>query len=508
VSAGVLLAQLDTAIPSPSVDWPALVPLIITAAGGLVLLTINSVVVHLPRWFATAWTVAVGVAAGVCVIPVWVRVNDVERGPTSTLSNMLGVDGFYLFFVAIISAAVVLTALLAHDYLRREELEGVEFYVLILLSASGGMVMAGANDLLVLFLGLEALSIAAYVLAAMHLRRVQSQEAGMKYFVLGAFSSAFLLYGIAMVYGATGSTNLVDIRSFLAKTVLIHDGMLLIGMALLLVGLGFKIAAVPFHSWSPDVYQGAPTPAVAFMAAAVKAASFAALLRVFVVGFELYSEDWQPAIYALAVVTLLVGSSLAIVQTDVKRMLAYSSISHAGFILVGAQAASADGTAACLFYLAAYTFMVIGSFAVVTLVGRTGDARHSLDDYRGLGSRRPLLAFAFTLLLLAQAGVPFTTGFFAKFYVIEAATEAHSYWLAIIAMLSAVIAAFLYLRIVIAMYASEADADDTTPVAIPSLAGLVIVIAVGVTLVFGFLPATLEQWAHDAVPAIVAASSG
>jgi NADH-quinone oxidoreductase subunit N len=501
------------AIPSPSVDWPALVPLIITAAGGLVLLTINSVVDHLPRWFASAWTVAVGVAAGVCVIPVWVRVNDAQRGPTSTLSNMLGVDGFYLFFVAIISAAVVLTALLAHDYLRREGLDGVEFYVLMLLSASGGMVMAGANDLLVLFLGLEALSIAAYVLAAMHLRRFQSQEAGMKYFVLGAFSSAFLLYGIAMVYGATGSTNLVDIKHFLATKVMLvdgqlHDGMFLIGMALMLVGLGFKVAAVPFHSWSPDVYQGAPTPSVAFMAAAVKAASFAALLRVFVVGFELYSDDWQPAVYALAVATLLVGSTLAVVQTDVKRMLAYSSISHAGFILVGVEAASAKGTASCLFYLAAYTFMVIGSFGVVTLVGRAGDARHSLDDYRGLGARRPVLAFAFTLLLLAQAGVPFTTGFFAKFYVVQAATEAHSYWLAIVAMVSAVIAAFLYLRIVLAMYASDSEADDTTPVAIPSLAGLAILIAVGVTIVFGFLPSILEHWARDAVPAIVAASTG
>ena len=504
---GALLAQVD-AIPSPSVDWPALVPLMIMAAGGLVLLTINSVVVHLPRWFATAWTVAVGIAAGVTVIPVWVRVNDVTRGPKSTLSNMLGVDGFYLFFVAIISAAVVLTALLAYDYLHREGLDGVEFYVLVMLSASGGMVMAGANDLLVMFLGLEVLSIAAYVLAAMHLRRVQSQEAGMKYFVLGAFSSAFLLYGIAMVYGATGSTNLVDIRKFLSTNFLVHDGMFLIGMALMLVGLGFKIAAVPFHSWSPDVYQGAPTPAVAFMAAAVKAASFAALLRVFVVAFSLYSDDWQPAIYALAVVTLLVGSTLAVVQTDVKRMLAYSSISHAGFILVGVEAASAKGTASCLFYLAAYTFMVIGSFGVVTLVGRTGDARHSLSDYRGLGSRRPVLAFAFTLLLLAQAGVPFTTGFFAKFYVIRAATDAHSYWLAIVAMVASVIAAFLYLRIVLAMYASEAEADDSPPVAIPSMAGLAILIAVGVTLVFGFLPQILEHWARDAVPAILAASTG
>jgi NADH-quinone oxidoreductase subunit N len=208
------------------------------------------------------------------------------------------------------------------------------------------------------------------------------------------------------------------------------------------------------------------------------------------------------------VVTLLVGSTLAVVQTDVKRMLAYSSISHAGFILVGVQAASAKGTASCLFYLAAYTFMVIGSFGVVTLVGRTGDARHSLDDYRGLGARRPVLAFAFTLLLLAQAGVPFTTGFFAKFYVIQAAAEAHSYWLAIVAMVAAVIAAYLYLRIVLAMYAGDAEADDTSPVEIPSLAGVAIIITVGVTLVFGFLPSILEHWARDAVPVIVAASTG
>jgi NADH:ubiquinone oxidoreductase subunit 2 (subunit N) len=285
----------------------------------------------------------------------------------------------------------------------------------------------------------------------MHVRRIESQEAGMKYFVLGAFSSAFLLYGIAMVYGATGSTNLVDIRSFLSQHILLNDGMLLIGMALMLVGLGFKIAAVPFHSWSPDVYQGAPTPSVAFMAAAVKAGSFAALLRVFVVGFESYRSDWQPAVYALAVATLLVGAILAVVQTDVKRMLAYSSISHAGFILVGLQAASDKGTASALFYLAAYTF--------------------------------------------------------AKFKVIQAAVDARSFWLAIVAMLSAVIAAFLYLRIVLNMYASDTEAPDATPIAIPRLAGLAIVISVGVTLTFGFLPWILGNWANHAVPNIVAAAT-
>jgi NADH-quinone oxidoreductase subunit N len=508
-----VLAQADGALPSPSVDWPALVPLIVITLSGLLLLTISSLVPRLPRWFATAWTCAASLAAGLLVIPVWVRVNDAERGPFSTLSNMLGVDGFSLFVTAVICAGVFLAALVAHDYLRREGLPGVEFQVLMLLSASGGIVMAGANDLLVLFLGLEALSLAVYVMSAMHLRRVESQESGLKYFVLGAFSSAFLLYGIAFVYGATGSTNLVEIKTFLADTALGSDGMLLIGLALMLVGLGFKVAAVPFHSWSPDVYQGAPTAAVVYMASAVKAAGFAALLRVFVVTFDQYATDWKPAVYVLAVLTLLVGSIVAVAQDDVKRMMAYSSISHAGFILVGVEAASDKGTAAVLFYLAAYTFMVGGTFAIITLVAGVGDADHSLATYRGLASRRPVLALAFTILLFAQAGVPFTTGFFAKFYVLAAAVDGRSYWLAVVAMVSAVVAAFLYLRIVLAMYAGDehhGEAPESSSPApslpIPATAGAAILVAVAVTVVFGFLPSVIQHWAQDAVPALVASA--
>src|SRR5205823_5152026 len=252
---------------------------------------------------------------------------------------------------------------------RREDLEGPEYYVLMLFSASGGMLMASANDLIVVFLGLEILSISLYTLAGWHQRRAGSQEAAIKYFVLGAFSSAFFLYGIALIYGSTGSTNLGDIAEFLrANTV--TNGLLLAGFGLLLVGLGFKVAAVPFHMWTPDVYQGSPTPVTAFMAAAAKAAGFAALLRVFVSTFGANRLDWQPIVWILAVLSLLVGSVLAVVQTDVKRMLAYSSISHAGYILVGLQAASDRGIAGSLFYVLAYTFMVIGSFGVVTLVGR------------------------------------------------------------------------------------------------------------------------------------------
>jgi NADH-quinone oxidoreductase subunit N len=377
----------------------------------------------------------------------------------------------------------------------------------MLLSGTGGLVMAAANDLIVIFLGLETLSIALYVMAGYHLRRPESQESAIKYFVLGSFSSAFLLYGIAMVYGATGSTNFTQIASFLADNVLVANGLLLAGFALMLVGLGFKVAAVPFHVWTPDVYQGAPSPVSAFMASASKAAGFAALLRVFLSTFELYRLDWRPIMWALAVLTLVVGSFLAIVQSDVKRMLAYSSISHAGFVLVGAEAASDRGIAGALFYLLAYTFMVVGSFGVVTLIGRRGDADHDLSAYRGLGARRPALALAFTVFLLAQAGVPLTSGFLAKFYVIGAAVEANSYALALIAMVSAVVSAFVYLRIIVAMYMGneEGRAADAGPVVrVPLAAGLSLGVAVIFTLVVGLVPSPVIDFARDAVPVIPA----
>ncbi len=277
----------------------------------------------------------------------------------------------------------------------------------------------------------------------------------MKYFVLGAFSSAFFLYGIALVYGATGSTNLTSIHDFLAADLPQKSGLLLAGFALLLVGLGFKVSAAPFHVWTPDVYQGAPTPITAFMASVSKAAAFAALLRVFVVTFGDYRADWQPVIAGLAVLTLLVGALFAIVQNDVKRMMAYSSIGHAGFILVGVQVASHQGTSSALFYLVAYTFLVIGSFGVIAVVGGDDEGHHPLSDYRGLAARRPGLALTFTVLLLAQAGVPLTSGFLAKFYVLQAAIQAGYWHLALVAMLSAVISAFLYLRIVVAMYMAD-----------------------------------------------------
>ena len=466
-----------TEIASPDLDWSAFMPLIVLVLGAVLLITITSLLKRrLVPGFAALFTIITAAAAIVTALALWQRVTDEADGPFSTLNGSFGVDGFSVFLTVVIAVAVLLAALITDGYLRREGQDGPELYVLMLLSAAGGVVMAGANDLIVLFLGLEVLSIAAYVMVAMHRGRVESQEAGMKYFVLGAFSSAFFLYGIAFIYGATGSVNLIAIADFLATTYLVKNGLLLLGFVLLLVGLGFKVAAVPFHSWTPDVYEGSPSPVVAFMASGIKAAGFAALIRVFVLTFGPFRGDWQPIVYGLAVATLLVAAVLAIVQTDVKRMLAYSSINHAGFMLVGVQAATERGTAAVLFYLAAYTFLVAGSFALVTVIGRTGDRRHSIDEYVGLAKSRPLLASAFTVLLLAQAGVPFTSGFFAKFEIIGAAVEARSFWLAVVAMLSAVIAAYLYLRLVVAMWMTEPvgteDAVGEDAIEVPWATGL------------------------------------
>ena len=372
----------------------------------------------------------------------------------------------------LLPVAVILAALLADGYLRREQLEGPELYVLMLLSASGGMVMAAADDLIVVFLGLEILSLAVYVLAAMHRRRVQSQEAALKYFVLGGVQLGVLPLrhrpGLRRHrHHPAGRDRRLrrPCRGRLRRDR--HLGQmlsgpsapvfLLAGVALLLVGFGFKVAAVPFHSWAPDVYQGSPTPVVAFMASGVKAAGFAGLLRVLHLGFADHVDDWQPIVGGLAVASLIGGAVLAIVQTDVKRLLAYSSISHAGFILIGVHAATDRGISASLFYLAAYTFMVAGSFGVVTVLSRTGDGATSLDDYRGLAKRRPGLALLLTFFLLAQLGAPFTSGFVAKVEVLSAAADADFYWLALVAMLAAVIGAYLYLKVVVVMYMSTDD---------------------------------------------------
>ena len=494
----VVLAQLE-AVSTPEVDWAGLLPVLLPAAGALVLLMVRSLVPSrlLPAVFDAAWTFAVVVAGLVAVVVLWQRDGEVRA-----FGDQLVMDGLALFVAAVVLGSVALVAPTLPRYCRRVGVDSAELCVLVLLAAAGAVVMAGAADLIVLFLGLETMSIAAYVMAALNLRRLESLEAGLKYFVLGAFSTAFLLYGIALVYGATGTTSLDGIGLYLDTFIVLRDAMLLAGVAMLLVGLGFKVAAVPFHAWAPDVYVGAPTPVTAFMASAVKAAGFAALIRVFVEALGVRADDWQPAVFALACATLVVGSVLAAVQSDAKRILAYSSVSHAGFILVGVQAASDSGVAAVLFYLAAYAVIAVGSFTVVAVLSGPGDDRTGLAALAGLGTRKPALALGLTILLLAQAGVPFTSGFVAKFSVISAAVEARSYWLAVVAMVSAVVAAFAYLRVVVAMYFGDADDTDSDAAdAAPAMglgAAAVVVVAVLFTVAAGVVPGVLESVARDA----------
>jgi NADH-quinone oxidoreductase subunit N len=527
---------VGTGLDTPTVDWWALAPMITLALGGVLLLTVTSLVKgRLPRHFYAGWTILTALVASAFAENLWIRVQGWDRqvpgwnpdtdvpGAFSTVGGAIGIDGFGLIVTLIICSAVVLVAMLADDYLRAEDIDGPEFYVLVLLAAAGGVVMTSANDLIVLFLGLETLSMAIYVLAAIHRRRLQSQEAGLKYFILGSFSSAFLLYGIAFVYGATGTTSIIGIRDFLAGNVLepitseigafdsvtLDSPLLLVGIAFMLVGLGFKVAAVPFHTWSPDVYDGSPSPVAGFMAAAVKAAAVGAIVRVLILGFGTYQSDWGTVVAALAALSMIVGSVLAIVQTNVKRMLAYSSIAHVGFILMALQGGTDQGVSAALYYLIAYDFLIIGSFAVTTVVGRVRGHPQTLTEYHGLGRANPLLALAFTLFLLSQAGVPFTTGFVAKFYAIGAAVDVEEYWLALVAMLSAVVSAFLYLRIVAAMWMRGEELADDEPVPaqervrVPVLAAITLAVCALFTVANGVFPDDLTQISDDSTAALV-----
>jgi NADH-quinone oxidoreductase subunit N len=494
----------------PTVDWNVLWPEAVLIGMPLVMLLVRALAGRrLPVVVWTVTTVVAGLGSGVLSYRIWQEVG--RRGPHTAIAGALAVDRFSVLFLILVSAAVVLFALAMQVWMERERESGPEPFVLAMLSGAGAMVMASGNDLIVIFLGLEILSIALYVMAALDRRRERSGEAGLKYFVLGAFSSALFLYGIALVYGATGSTNLGLIARFLSRDLLSSPGVLLAGLALLLVGLGFKVAAVPFHTWTPDVYQGSPSPVTGFMAAVAKAGGFAALVRILEEALPTLRLDWQPVLWALAALSLVVGAALAVVQRDVKRMLAYSSISHAGFILVGVEVATTAGASAVGLYLLSYAFMIMGSFTVVAMVGATSGGDHDLSHYRGLARREPLLALLFALLLVAQAGVPLTTGFSAKFDVIVAAVDARNYALAILAMVAAVIVAFFYLRLVVAMYsgsgvgepAGETDSDDLLPPS-PALEPAQVrepVLVGGVGLASGEVAAALAAEARATGPA-------
>lgn len=491
-------------LQGPPIEWVSLSPLLILLGGGLTLLVLGALTPRWPRGLYATFSAVVAGAAMVMSFVLWDDITD--DGARTMLAGAIAFDRFSMLATITICAAVLLASMIADDYLRREELDGPEIYGLFLMAAIGGVVMGAANDLIVLFLGLEVLSISLYVLAASHRRRIVSQESGIKYFVLGGFSSAFFLYGVALIYGGSGSTNYAEILDSFTRTVQTErtDAFVLAGVALLLVGLAFKVAAVPFHFWTPDVYHGAPTPVTAFMASAAKVAAFAGMLRVLNVALPHWRDDWRPAIWLMALLTVVGGSMLAVVQTDVKRMLAYSSISHAGFILVGVEASGHSagepgpgvGVSASMLYLLLYAVLVLGTFAIVTLVSRTGDAQTDLGAFRGLGASKPVLALAMTVLLLAQAGVPFTSGFIAKFGVIKAAVEERSNAIAIVAMVASVIAAFLYLRIMISMWVSDPEPGDDAreAVRVPIGTGLAITVCVGFTLLVGFFPG----WVIDA----------
>ncbi len=497
--------MLAETLQGPSVDWFSLSPLLVLLGGAMVLLVVGALTPQWPKRLYALCTAAVALTSGVLTVVLWHQVD--REGATTLVGDAMHLDKFALWVTFTISVALLLAAFVTDGYLRREGLDGPEIYALFMLAAIGGIVMGAANDLIVLFLGLEILSIALYVLAASHRKRIESQESGLKYFILGGFSSAVLLYGVALLYGATGSTNISRITEAFASTVRLDssdDALVLAGVALLLVGLMFKVAAVPFHFWAPDVYQGAPTPVTAFMASAAKAAAFAAMLRVLMQALPWWSDDYRPVVWTITVLTLVGGAVMAVVQTNVKRMLAFSSVSHAGFMLVGVEAAvqsirpgagllGSTGVQSVLAYTLIYAVLVLGTFGVVTAVGRTGDGATDLAGFRGLGRTKPVLALSMTVLLLAQAGVPLTSGFIAKFGVIRAAVEEKSYAVAIIAMVAAVIAAYLYLRIMISMWISDPEAgdDDREAVRVPALLGVAIGLSVAFTLAVGFYPSPL-----------------
>jgi NADH-quinone oxidoreductase subunit N len=499
----------DPIFVGPSVNWFALSPVLVLLGAAMVLLVLGALLPRWPRHLYALFTAASGLGATILCFFLWDDITD--DGPSTLVGGALRFDVFSMIITITICVAVVLVAFVTDDYLRREDLDGPEIYALYLLAAIGGIIMGSANDLIVLFLGLEIMSIAFYVMSASHRKRIESQESGIKYFILGGFSSAFFLYGIAMVYGSAGSTNYSRIVDSFNATVpaVRHDAFILAGVALLIVGLGFKTATVPFHFWTPDVYEGAPTPVTSFMASVGKVAAFAAMLRVLIYALPHWRDDYRPIIWTIAVLTVVVGSVMAVVQTNVKRMLAFSSVSHAGFILIGVEAAAhragqadgGNGVPAALLYMLLYSILVIGTFAVVTMVARTGDGATDLASFRGLGKSHPVVALAMTVLLLAQAGVPLTSGFVAKFAVIQAAVEEHSYAIAIVAMVASVIAAFLYLRIMVSMWVTEPESTDDSreAVRVPVWTGIALALSVGFTLAIGFFP----TWLIDATKAAV-----
>jgi NADH-quinone oxidoreductase subunit N len=462
---------------------------------------------NLPAWLSLAGVIV----SAIVMLVMWGReASSFQNLVLSPAEGMAVADGYSLFLNLVFLITAGLSILISIEYVAREGMATGEYYALLLLATAGMMLMGAATDLIIVFLALEILSIPLYVLTGLNRARLESGEAALKYFLLGAFASGFFLYGIALTYGATGTTNLAGIVDFSTSHVP-HPTSLYIALGLLLIGFAFKVALVPFHMWVPDVYQGAPTSVTAFMSVGAKAAGFAALARVLLYAFPTLASSWVIPLAVLAVLTMTLGNLAAIAQGDIKRMLAYSSIAHAGYILVGVVAANEAGAAGVLFYLLAYALMNVGAFATAIVVappsfppvhrGEGGEPGVEIADYAGLASRRPFLAAAMAIFMLSLAGVPPLAGFMGKFYLFTAAVQADLTWLAIIGVLNSVLSSFFYLRVIVVMYMREAE--EPKPLGLSWPLGVAVALAALGTLVLGLWPSPLLDMAQQAIRVLV-----
>lgn len=472
-------------------DLGALTPEIIVTLGAVAVLVLDFTIPKKFQWILPYTALlTLGITAWACV-GLWGRHE-------YHMLDMLALDNFRIAIDLVLVAGAVLAVLMSPPYLRREELEYGEYYALVLFAALGMMVMAAGLNLVVIFVGLETLSISLYVLAAFARGRRASNEAGMKYLLVGAFATAFLLYGIMLVYAATGSMFLPEIQRFLMTHSAVGDKLLLAGLGLMLVGFAFKVAAFPFHIWAPDVYEGAPTPVTAFMAVAVKAAAFAAFARVFLTALAPVQPIWEPVVWWLAVLTMTIGNVVAIAQANLKRMLAYSSIAHAGYATIAIVTGTPQAAGALVYYLTAYTLMTAGAFGVVALLSGKGDTSANIQDTRGLGFRFPWIGAAMTLFMVSLAGFPPTAGFFAKFYLFSAAVQKGHVLLVVIAAINSVISVYYYLRVAVMMYMYRREEEaPSLPARFYAPLGVSVGLSAVAVLVLGLVPAHLLDLARQ-----------
>jgi len=464
-------------------DFYYILPEIVLTAGALVVLVAD---VLLPRGSrALVWVTLAAIGATLASLAPFGSTDvEVARG-------LMAVDRFALFFKIIFLVAAAMTVLMSVRYLEIEGVSPGEYYFLILCATLGMMVMAGGIDLITIFIGLETMAVSFYILAGFIKPNQRSNEAAVKYFLLGAFSLGILLYGMSLLYGLSGTTNLRPMAAVFAGQE--RDPRLVLAVILLVAGIGFKIAAVPFHMWAPDVYEGAPTPVTAFLSVGSKAASFAMLLRIFLEGLPAMNTDWRLLFAALAIVTMTVGNLAALTQSNLKRMLAYSSIAHAGYVLIGVVVGTPRGVSAMLIYLLIYSFMQLGAFAVIVMMRRQDVVGDELKDFSGLHLRHPFAAFAMLIFMLSLGGIPPTAGFMGKFWLFSAAIEAGYVWLAVIGVLNSAISLYYYIRIVVFMYLRK-ETVGSQPTASPTLA-VALAVAVVATLVLGVYPRLLFELA-------------